>query len=264
MDRSTYRTAFHREATALAAAARQGLEARVPSCPDWTVAALVTHIAADVYAPRIKHVALRPRGDVVRSYADLDLPPQFEAWVESERDDLRVLPSGIVELYERTAARLEAALYALAPDEPMHTWWEPDRTAGFLQRRMALETAIHRWDTQLAHGAPEPIETELATEGIEEIFEVMLLARRGWAENPRQGAGEIYHFHRTDGQGEWLVRFAPEGPVITREHARGDLAVRGPASDLFLFLWQRIPADRLEVFGDTALLDRYFELVPPD
>jgi hypothetical protein len=35
-------------------------------------------------------------------------------------------------------------------------------------------------------------------------------------------------------------------------------------SDLLLFLWHRIPADRLEVFGDAALLERFFELVPPD
>jgi hypothetical protein len=42
------------------------------------------------------------------------------------------------------------------------------------------------------------------------------------------------------------------------------VAVRGSASDLLLFLWRRIPADRLEVYGDAALLPRYFELVPPD
>lgn len=76
--------------------------------------------------------------------------------------------------------------------------------------------------------------------------------------------GETYHFHRTDGPGEWLVRFMPEGPVVTREHAKGDVAVRGIASDLFLFLWRRLPADRLEVFGDADLLSRYFELAPPD
>jgi hypothetical protein len=30
-----------------------------------------------------------------------------------------------------------------------------------------------------------------------------------------------------------------------------------------LFLWQRIPADGLDVRGDRAILDRYFTLVPP-
>jgi predicted lipid carrier protein YhbT len=49
---------------------------------------------------------------------------------------------------------------------------------------------------------------------------------------------------------------------VRREHAKGDVAVRAPASDLLLFLWGRIPPDRLEVMGDTALLPRWFELVP--
>jgi len=40
--------------------------------------------------------------------------------------------------------------------------------------------------------------------------------------------------------------------------------VRGTASDLLLFLWGRIPASQLEVFGDAALLNRYVELVPSD
>lgn len=264
MDTAEYRSAFRREAAAVAAAARKGLDAPVPSCPGWTIATLVSHLTFEVYAPRIKHVALRPRGDVVQSYDDLDLPPQFREWCDGEFKDLAMLPDGLVELFERVAFDLEEALYGLPPQEPMHTWWEADRTAGFMQRRVALETAVHRWDAQLAHGEPEPVEAALATEGIEEIFEVMVVARRGWAEHPLQGAGETYHFHRTDGPGEWLVRFAPEGPAISREHAKGDVALRGSASDLFLFLWQRIPAVRLEVFGDVALVERYFQLVPPD
>ena len=36
------------------------------------------------------------------------------------------------------------------------------------------------------------------------------------------------------------------------EHAKGDVAARGSASDLLLFLWGRVPADALEVFGDAA------------
>ena len=60
------------------------------------------------------------------------------------------------------------------------------------------------------------------------------------------------------------MRFEPERVVVTREHAKGDVAVRGPASDLLLFLWHRIPADRLDVVGDAALLERFFDLVSPD
>ena len=44
---------------------------------------------------------------------------------------------------------------------------------------------------------------------------------------------------------------------VTREHAKGDVAARGSASDLLLFIWGRIPPSRLEVFGDAAALERF-------
>ena len=263
LDKSTYREAFHRDAAALASAARRGLAAPVPSCPGWTVATLVTHLTG-IYAHRVKLVRVRAQENVVQAYEDLDLPPELKDWFDAEHEDLSKMPPGLLDLFERTAAELEAVLWSVEPDEPVWTWWAADQTAGFWQRRMAQETAVHRWDAQLAHGQTEPIEAQLACDGIDEVLDVMVPMRRHWAQSTRTGAGESYHFHRTDGPGEWLVRFEPDRVVITREHARGDVAVRGAASDLLLFLWHRIPADRLDVFGDAALLERFFELVPPD
>jgi predicted lipid carrier protein YhbT len=76
------------------------------------------------------------------------------------------------------------------------------------------------------------------------------------------GKGESFHFHRTDGEGEWLVRFEPDKTVVTREHAKGDMAVRGSASDILLFLWGRDnPDSQLDIVGDTSLIERYGELV---
>jgi uncharacterized protein (TIGR03083 family) len=222
-----------------------------------------------VYASRIQLVRKHAQENIVRSYEDSGLPPEFKGWFEASFADdrpgeLPAVPAGLLDLFEGTAAELEAVLRAADPAQPVWTWWEADQTAGFWQRRMAHETAVHRWDAQLARGDPQPIESELAADGLDENFDVMLPERRRWAKSARQGAGEVYHFHRTDGPGEWAVRFAPDGPVVTREHVKGDVAVRGPASDLLLVVWQRIPADRLDVFGDAALLERYFELVPPD
>jgi hypothetical protein len=84
--------------------------------------------------------------------------------------------------------------------------------------------------------------------------------RRG---EPRVGAGESFHLHRTDGEGEWLIRFEGNDVQVSREHARAGVALRGSASDLFLYLWGRIPYSALDVVGDTSLLERYRELVPP-
>jgi uncharacterized protein (TIGR03083 family) len=264
LDNVTYLDAFHRDAAALAVAAGRGLEAPVPSCPGWTVATLLTHLTG-LYAYSVKLVEGRPReaDALVTRYEDLDLPLELKDWFDEENESPSATPPGLLPLFEATVANLEAVLWSVEQHEPVWTWWPADQSAGFYQRRMVQETAIHRWDAQLAHGHAEPIEPEVAADGIEENFEVFLPMRRKLASAPRHGAGEIYHFHRTDGPGEWLVRFAPDGPLFTREHARGDVALRGSASDLLLFLWQRIPAERLEVFGDATLIPRYFELAPP-
>jgi len=267
LDSVTYLDAIHRETAALADVARESLEVSVPSCPGWTVATLVTHLTG-IYAHRIAIVGARARANTVRSYEDLNLPPEYRELFDAEfnpnaADRRPVPPPGLLSLFERTAATLEATLRAAGPRETVWTWWPPDQTAGFWMRRMAQETAMHRWDTQLARGRVEPIEAELARDGIDEVFDVMVPSSRERGEQFRQGGGETYHFHRTDGSGEWLLRFEGDGMTVTREHAKADVAVRGTASDLLLFLWGRIPANTLEVLGDKALPDRYFELVPP-
>lgn len=48
-----------------------------------------------------------------------------------------------------------------------------------------------------------------------------------------------------------------DGTAVTveRTHGKGDVAVRGPASDLALLVLGRIPISRLEVFGDPSLVE---------
>ena len=66
------------------------------------------------------------------------------------------------------------------------------------------------------------------------------------------------HLHATDTDGEWLVRLGPDGITFDHGHAKGDVALRGPAEDLLLWVWNRAPVDdRFEVFGDPALLETW-------
>jgi hypothetical protein len=48
---------------------------------------------------------------------------------------------------------------------------------------------------------------------------------------------------------------------VRREHAKADVAVRGPASALELFLYNRRGPDGLEVFGDEAKAAAWTEKV---
>jgi uncharacterized protein (TIGR03083 family) len=240
VEHQTYVAAIRREGDALARAARAaGLDAPVPACPEWTIADLLAHVGrihywvADI-------VATRPQPPS-ENWRHRDPPPLEErfAW------------------FEAGYPALADALGALSPDEDVWTWIPDDHSIGFWARRQAHELAVHRWDAQGAAGTREAIERELAVDGIQEVFDI-LPARPG--RDPIRGDGETIHLHCTDGEGEWLIRFAPGGLEVTREHAKGDVAARGTASDLMLAVWGRIGADQLEVFGDASLLQRWQDL----
>jgi uncharacterized protein (TIGR03083 family) len=140
----------------------------------------------------------------------------------------------------------------------------PGQNVGFWKRRSAHEAFVHGWDAARAAGTPTPtIDAEVAADGIDEYLDLFASMMRGGANAP--GAGETAHVHCTDAAGEWLITFPKPGErVLTREHAKGDVAFRGPAEALVLYFWGRLPADEagVEVIGDTALADRWFELVP--
>ena len=239
MEHPQYVDAIRREGAALVAAARTaGVDATVPSCPGWTVGDLLSHIG------RIHHWVAEI---VERRPAD---PP--EHWSKAEPPRLDALVDYEAEGY----ARLADALADAGPDAA--TWtWTPNKTAGFWARRQAHEAAVHRWDAQGAAGIPDPIDRDLAVDGIQEVFDIFPLLPARTGKEPITGAGEVIHLHCTDGDGEWLIRLTPEGAVVTREHAKGDVAARGTASDLLLLMWGRVRPAHVETFGDAALLERW-------
>jgi len=260
MEKETYLAAIQTNAALLAEGARLGLDAPVVGCPGWLVADVVGHIG---FVHRTWAYYVRNRlQETVSDVPDEDLGalPGLDTWLERPSDargSLLGLPEGVIAWGSQGARELEDALRGAAPDEPVWSWSDNHHVSHHL-RMQAIETLVHRWDVQSAHGRTSPIDPELARDGIDQHFEVMLPARRGWTE-PRAGSGETYHVHRTDGDGEWFVRFEPNGVEIRREHRKADVAIRGSAEDL----WGRIPAERLDVVGDASLLERYRELVPP-
>jgi uncharacterized protein (TIGR03083 family) len=232
--------AIRREGHDLATAARAaGVEAAVPSCPDWKVADLLAH-AGRIHR-WVTGILVERKGERGEHWSENEPPP----------------PSELREWFDAGVDPLADALITAGPDVEVWTW-TPDKTSGFWARRQSVETAVHRYDAQLAAGTPTPIERDLAVDGVDELFD--LIPFWPWADRVK-GAGETLHFHCTDGEGEWFVRLHAEGVDVTREHAKGDVAARGSASDLLLFLYGRVPAEQLDVFGDAVLLAHWRELV---
>jgi uncharacterized protein (TIGR03083 family) len=224
------------------AAEAAGLDAPVPTCPEWTVADLLGHIG------RVQHWAtavVTTRATEPVRFRDLPRPPEpaeRPAWV-------------------RAGAEAFAAALAVAdPDAPIWTFSVAGPDAGrvaFWQRRQAHEAAVHRYDAQAAAGRPSGIDADLAADGIDELLTV--LAPYAFADR-LLGNGETIHLHCTDRDGEWVLRLGESGLEVERAHAKSDVAVRGPASDLLLLVHNRRGLDGLEVFGDAALLERWREL----
>jgi uncharacterized protein (TIGR03083 family) len=205
----------------------------VPSCPEWTLRDLVRHLGS-----HHRWVA-----------GNLDRPPDGEMF-----DGFAHAPDGAADEWLQAGAEaLATKLEGIDPATPCWTWVPFDHTAGFWARRTAQETAMHRWDAQNAAGAPDALEADFAVDGIDEYLGLLpMFPGRDFP------IGSI-HLHSTDATGEWLVRVDSQGMHVSREHAKGDVAVRGPASDLLLVLYGRKPTDEIDVFGDAALFDRFRE-----
>jgi uncharacterized protein (TIGR03083 family) len=219
---------------AVATAARDApLDAPVPSCPAWTVYELLVHLG---------HHHRWVAANLERAPEDGPAPISGEG---APRED-----ATIGAWIEQGSAALADRLVAV--DATTRCWtWTDDRTAGFWARRTAHETAMHRWDLQAAVGDPTPFPPELAVDGIDEFLTTMPF--RGGADAP---VGSV-HLHATDADGEWLLRLADDGVRMSREHGKGDVAVRGPASDLLLVVVGRRPPETVELFGDTALFEQW-------
>lgn len=262
LDKAAYLTAIRESVPLLAAAARRDLRAPVPSCPGWVMATLVGHIAGveRSWAYIVDQRAQEPTEPDAGAFG---APPETMEWLDRAQDgevDVDRIPNGLIPWFEESAAAMLKVFERTDPEEPIWHWSGDNRGITHF-RNQAMEHTIHLWDAQNAVGDLSPIDPAIAADGIDQHFDVQLPAGRRWNE-ALPGSGESFHLHRTDGPGEWLVRFEDDGYTVTREHAKGDVAVRGSAADLFLWVFGRSAGAGLEVLGDRALFDRYHRLAP--
>jgi uncharacterized protein (TIGR03083 family) len=143
--------------------------------------------------------------------------------------------------------------------------WADDAAAGsgWWARRMLHETTVHRADAEMALAIEPSIDAACAADGIDEFLANLPRAARPSKRLAALPAGRLIHLHATDeglGEaGEWLIQCcegAEGGYTWSHGHAKGDVAVRGPAAVLLLLGYGRIAVDdgRLTLFGDESLI----------
>ena len=239
-------------------AAAPSLDAPVPTCPEWTLFDLAQHLG---------------QGRRFRA-ATIAAGPADAAPAEAVAERTRPAPRDRDDLLAWSAAttrQLLDALRAADPDGGCWTGWGPTQltdTCGSVARHQVQEIAVHTYDAQVAVGAPQPLPAEVALDGVEENLFITSFTTSAWPHEPT-----AFDFHAAEGR-SWRLTVDGDGARTTRLPAPGEdpgadpdaagLALRGTASDLVLYLYQRISADSLQLDGDPQLLDLLHAWEPED
>jgi uncharacterized protein (TIGR03083 family) len=220
------------------AAERAGLDAKVPTCPDWQMRDLVGH-QGQVHRWAATYVATG-RTDTDLALQDVPGDDELPAW-------FRAGHAMLVDAITAAPADLECWSFLPAPS-PLAFW----------ARRQAHETTIHRADAESADGRQLDVDPALAVDGVDELLSGFYSRGRGrLIADPPLTLG----LRAVDGQPDdaWTVVIGPGGRDVTRGEARGDCVVSGSASDVYQFLWNRRDRSALHLDGNPAVLDLWQE-----
>lgn len=228
------------EAEALRAAALlAGPQAAVPTCPEWTVHDLVTHMGR-VHSWVVKCLGAAPDGEMPR-------PDQQPAeWDE------------VLAWWDDRVLAMTDRMRSLTPDTPVWTFSDAEKTAAFWPRRQAHETAIHRLDAEhSAHHDVPPLlfDSEFAADGIDE-FLIRMIPRQLARGRKIEVTGRLL-LHAADAGRAWELTLREGEPVVVgpvHDSATDeDATVAGTADAIYRAMWGR-PSHAI-VSGNRALLD---------
>lgn len=197
---------------------------RAPSCPEWTLAQLVTHLGG-VHRMVIQAVRTgRGSHSSAHQPGGQPLPEWFAA--------------GAAKVISVLSSDPLTPAWSFAPEGGTVGWW---------RRRQAMETVVHRVDVEQALGAASLVDLALAGDGISEVVEVLVPLRVAEGDLSMPGSLTLV---ATDSGRQWSLG---SGDEVGTTH--------GTAADIFLALWKRGSVSRLALTGDAAALLR-LPLVP--
>ena len=232
--------ALRRQGERLAdAAERAGLDAAVPPCPPWLVKDLLRHTGY-IHRWAARHIAEcpesvidgPPEADILRAGAP---DPELLDW-------FRAGHAALVETLATADPALECATFMPAPS-PLAFW----------ARRQAHETAIHRADAESASGVVPEYPPDLAADGIDELLTGFGQRRKYRPATRGEGSMQVL---ATDTGDAWHLDVEQGRIQAHRGPGPGGCTVSGPASGVYLFLWNRSgdAQANVTVTGDRSFL----------
>jgi uncharacterized protein (TIGR03083 family) len=222
------------------------LDSPVEACPGWDLRKLGVHTG----------FVHRWAAHAVRDAA----PPDAGAIAEPRRD---AAAAELGAWMREGASELAEILAATPPDAPTWHPFPADQLAWIWARRQMIETALHRWDAEVAVRGSSDLDSRVAATGIDECLDIGLprVVNRESTSVPEASL----HLHCTDtdlpsGAGEWIL-WSEDGEYrMATEHRKGDAAVRASAEHLLLALMGRADRAVLDIVGDPAAADAWLDL----
>jgi len=235
-DAQAYAQSLRKDDARIVGAAQRGLERVVPSCPDWTMADLVFHVGwVTSFWGQIAAGRLMQPGDV--SFPERPEDGELLDWFQGTTDSFTNV--------------LEEA----NPSDEVWSW-SAQKDVAFVQRRMAHEVAVHAWDAVGAVGAVEPVDADLAVDGIDEYIDLFMPV---WVRQPVDPGPYSVLLRASDRPARWWLEVR-NGELST---SHGDLAadavVVGSVSELLLTLWGRTDLASARVEGERTALERLID-----
>lgn len=251
METSRYLRYLAADEERLREVAAHDLTAPVPTCPGWAVRDVVEHVAL-VYLHKV---------ECMRQGKPVPWPPQAE-------------PAPPLALLDHNYAALVNEFAQRPPESSSYTWYSPDQTVGFWQRRMAQETVIHRVDAELAVGEPlTAVPEDLALDGVDEVLRRFLgYGTTQWRDEfePELSGADGEAVLVTTGGRRWTARIERSGvsvdPAVPDSEPLpagvGAVArVGGDPQSVLLWLWRRVDASAVTYEGDLQALGRLRDLL---
>jgi uncharacterized protein (TIGR03083 family) len=234
--------AIRRESEAFALAAGLGdLTARVPSCPEWTLADLVHHLT-----------------DVQWFWTRIVAGPLLDGDDVGDRPE-RVPDDRLVARFREGADDLAGSIERSDPTTRVYSWADGEQDVAWVARRQAHEAAIHRWDAESAAGTPQPVDPALALDGVDEWIR--------WMVDPSElePVGPLsLRLLATDLDAERILDVQADGTFAAERGGRPDGSIEATASELDLLLWRRLTSSDVSVLGDRTTVERFLAAVDLD